>query len=516
MRLYCSSADKALDIDDNADKLGEGGEGRVFRVPSHKDLVAKVFHDPQPRQAKIEAMLSNPPASTTPSGHVLIAWPVAALQDATRSKFAGFLMKKIEKARPLGEIAHPDTRIKELPDFTFEHLLIVGSNVTRAFAALHGKGYVVGDVNDENVLVNHKGHATLVDADSFQVPKGPGQGFYRCRVNRAEYTAPELNGARDVDLKEEHDHFGLGMLLFKLLMQGWGPFGGAALGSKASLSVSTAAGPRYGSGMLFRQTWNRLKHPPAAPPLSVLSQELQELARRCFEEGMQKPAAQPSASEWTGALDRAAKALTTCSNNALHRFGSHLQECVWCRHEKRVGVDLFPPLQKALPPAPASANTPAASTSAAKTPSNGVGFWDVLGAVAKALLTPAPVSPGAAGPALLAQPQADIRPGWWAFQMLTPLHPLAPGPLLVGGQVHLGPAGGFQGRGDLFLMGQVQPCQVAGQWSYDPRTRALWMRSTVNGAPPGFEVLFRLTGGGNGRYRATTQNGVQFAIQRVG
>jgi serine/threonine protein kinase len=509
-KRYWTSDGKALDIDEAADKLGAGGEGNVFQVPAHKDLVAKVFHDPQPRQAKIEAMLSNPPPSTTSDGHVLIAWPVGALQDATRSKFAGFLMKKIDRARPLGAIADPQMRIQELPDFTFEHLLIVASNVSRAFTALHGKGYVVGDVNDENVLVNDKGHATLVDADSFQVPRGPGQGFYRCRVNRAEYTPPELQSVKDVDLKVEHDHYGLGMLLFKLLMQSWSPFGGAAVGRKVSVSTSAAAGNRFGSGSLYSQTWGRQSHPPKAPPLSVLSKELQNLARRCFDEGMKKPAARPSASEWTGALDRAANALKTCSNNPLHKFGAHLQECVWCMHAKRVGVDLFPPLQKSLPPAAAPTAPSGTSTS-----SDGGGLWDILGAVAKAFLTSSSPSPDT-GSTVLAPPQPDIHSGWWAFQMLTPLHPLMPGPLLVGGQIHLNPAGSFQGRGDLYLMGYVQPCQVAGRWSYDPRRRALSMRGTVNGAPPGFEVLFRLTGGGNGQYRAATQDGVEFGIQCVG
>ena len=59
--------------------------------------------------------------------------------------------------------------------------------------ALHERGYVVGDVNESNILVNRGALVTLIDTDSFQVRSA--EQVYRCRVGKPEYTPPELQRA---------------------------------------------------------------------------------------------------------------------------------------------------------------------------------------------------------------------------------------------------------------------------------------------------------------------------------
>jgi formylglycine-generating enzyme required for sulfatase activity len=82
-------------------------------------------------------------------------------------------------------------------------------------AALHARGYVVGDVNESNVLVAERSLITLVDTDSFQVRDAQTGVVYRCPVGKPEFTPPELQGRRfaDVDRNPEHDQFGLAVLL---------------------------------------------------------------------------------------------------------------------------------------------------------------------------------------------------------------------------------------------------------------------------------------------------------------
>src|SRR5438093_919042 len=84
--------------------------------------------------------------------------------------------------------------------------------------ALPAKGYGIGDLNERNLLVTTQALVTLVDTDSFQVKAA--ERVFRCRVGSAEYTPPELQGARfaDIDRGPQHDAFGLGVLIFQLLM----------------------------------------------------------------------------------------------------------------------------------------------------------------------------------------------------------------------------------------------------------------------------------------------------------
>src|SRR5438105_3869599 len=80
-------------------------------------------------------------------------------------------------------------------------------NIAAAVHAVHSRGYVIGDVNESNILVTDTALATLVDTDSFQV-RDPGSGVvYRCPVGKPEFTPPELQGASfgEIDRTPEHD-----------------------------------------------------------------------------------------------------------------------------------------------------------------------------------------------------------------------------------------------------------------------------------------------------------------------
>jgi DNA-binding helix-hairpin-helix protein with protein kinase domain len=100
----------------------------------------------------------------------------------------------------------------------------VARNLCAALHALHVKGYVMGDVNQKKILVTTQGFVTLVDTDSFQVRAGAT--VYRCPVGVPEYTPHELHGRKfdQIDRAPVHDRFGLAVLLFQLLVDGYHPF----------------------------------------------------------------------------------------------------------------------------------------------------------------------------------------------------------------------------------------------------------------------------------------------------
>jgi hypothetical protein len=335
--------DTGQDFALTAPPLARGGEAAVYAVPEGPSLVAKVYHRPTPEAAaKLAAMIAAPPVDTTAwTASRYVAWPVARLLRATNGNdVVGYLMPRVENARRLVELASPRARQQICPLFHYGYLVRTARNLAAAIGGLHGQGFVLGDLNESNVLVTPSARVTLVDADSFQVP-APGRTF-RCRVGKLEYTPPELQDAclAERDLGPEHDAFALGVLIFQLLMQGLHPFAGV---SAADADTDTLPA-RIQAGH-WPYAWERagpVGPVPQAPPWAVLPPSVQELLTCCFEEGHLSPARRPGAAAWQQALAEAENGLMTCQINAQHRFPRGLDTCPWCELARDQGRDPFP------------------------------------------------------------------------------------------------------------------------------------------------------------------------------
>jgi hypothetical protein len=333
-------------------EIGAGGEAVVYEVPGDPALVAKVYHQPTIERArKLTLMLANPPRM--PAG-TSIAWPADLLLGA--SGFAGFVMPRAEGPR-LFEFYNPVTRRATAAAFHFGMLHRAGRNLAAAFHALHAAGYVVGDVNESNILVHPaSASVTLVDADSFQVPDADAGTVFRSRVGKAEFTPPELQGVSftDVDRAPEHDRFGLAVLLFLALMEGTHPFAVRMQPGADALPVEE----RIRRGLFPHALEDDDCHPPRlSPPFGALHPELRALFVRAFVEGHADPGARPTAAEWCQALEAAEAALGECGSNALHRHAPHLEACPWCERTALLGGrDPFP--AGALQPSPRAPQRP--------------------------------------------------------------------------------------------------------------------------------------------------------------
>ncbi|HYW10189.1 MAG TPA: hypothetical protein VE913_24705 [Longimicrobium sp.] len=284
---------------------GAGGEARVFAIPGDARRVAKVYHRPTDEHArKIARMIADPPVLGEGDG-VRLAWPEEVLNDE-RGQLAGFVMPRAEGPR-IFEFYNPVTRRAQAPLFHHGFLHRAGAHLATAFAALHARGYVVGDVN---ILVASDGRVTLVDTDSFQVPDAAA--VLRSGVRRPEFTPPELQGVAfaDVDRAPEHDLFGLGVLIFLLLMEGTHPF---------AVRVESGAEPipieeRIRAGM-FPHAGDRGCAPSRlAPAFAILHPLVRELFVRCFADGHAGPSARPTATQWRAVLAKAELELTRCAD----------------------------------------------------------------------------------------------------------------------------------------------------------------------------------------------------------
>ena len=149
-------------------------------------MIAKVYHQPTDElENKLGAMIAYPPQDPLQAhGHVSIAWPLDRLYtDEAEHRFVGFVMARVRETYSLFEIYNPKTRRERCPLFHYGYLLRTARNLAAAFYALHLRGYVVGDVNESNILVSNTALVTLVDTDSFQVTSNGL--IYRCPVWQA-------------------------------------------------------------------------------------------------------------------------------------------------------------------------------------------------------------------------------------------------------------------------------------------------------------------------------------------
>jgi DNA-binding helix-hairpin-helix protein with protein kinase domain len=350
-----------------AGRLGAGGEAEIFKTTGPSDLVAKIYHHTSAeRAAKLQVMISVPPADPTAvQGHRSICWPTSLLFDHQRIAI-GFLMPRVDSAGnlPIFKLYNPQDRQEVAPGFTWQYLMRAAVNVASVISAIHSKGYVVGDLNESNILVSDSALVSLVDCDSMQVPQ-PGTGmFFRCPVGKPEFTPPELQGCdfARVDRTPEHDNFGLGVLIFQLLMEGTHPFSGIWKGAGDSPPIEERI--RHGSSPYAGA--KSTQPMPGAPPFDILPVGLQALMIRCFRDGYQAPGARPTPSEWQSALAAAETNLSTCARSQRHVYSAHLAYCPWCERARLLGgLDPFPassqqrPLRQSRFVTPAPAAQPA-------------------------------------------------------------------------------------------------------------------------------------------------------------
>ena len=380
MQLVRQSSGQRVSIDTSSE-VGMGGEARIYAITGEPHLVAKIYHQPtNERIRKLTAMLANPPEDPMRSqDHLSIAWPVdLLLTPETNPQIVGYLMPRVNGMRPIADYYHPRTRREQCPLFNNLYLHRVARNLAASVAALHRYGYVVGDVNESNILVADTALVTLVDTDSFQVRDVSNGLLYRCPVGKAEFTPPELQHAKlsEVDRISAQDRFGLAVLIFLLLMEGTHPYAGVFQGNGDPPSLAE----RIGQGHSPYRKHRRIPyHPvPTAPPFGTLHPSIQKLFVRCFTKGHRRPKRRPDARTWQKALHVAEKAMVVCPNNQQHQYSGHLKSCPWCdRTAQLAGRDPFPsrqavqqklhlalvPTQTPLP----SAATPATPISSAPT-----------------------------------------------------------------------------------------------------------------------------------------------------
>jgi DNA-binding helix-hairpin-helix protein with protein kinase domain len=318
-------------------ELGRGGEASVFSVEGNPTLVAKVYH--QPPTAEKSEKLSRMVELQNERLLALAAWPMGTLLSAGHRSVAGFLMKNVSGFKDIHLLYSPKSRIREFPPkANWRFLIHAAANVARAFSVVHEQGHVIGDVNQSNVRVSPEtAIVNLIDCDSFQI--SANGKLYPCEVGVPLYTPPELQEMefKEVVRTENHDNFGLAVLIFHLLFMGRHPFAGKYLGRGEMPIEKAIAEQRFAFAEDVRRT--QMQPPPASLTLEYLPGEIGDLFTKAFSPSAIR-GGRPDGKQWITALHGLGTHLMICTTNKAHLYFDGLPACPWCQIES-FGVVLF-------------------------------------------------------------------------------------------------------------------------------------------------------------------------------
>jgi DNA-binding helix-hairpin-helix protein with protein kinase domain len=173
-----------------------------------------------------------------------VALPQAVLfrtRTLSPDAFIGYTMPLVPNAKPLSfftvdygtlEKAYQDKWPNTLTPHTQQ---LIAWNVVEAFERLHRCGYLFGDPNANNILVDTTTFdATVIDVDSFAIPVpslNPNRTFHPPPASTPRFRSPSVAAQAGTDntrpirfYTEADDNYVCAIHVFSLLIQGFPPF----------------------------------------------------------------------------------------------------------------------------------------------------------------------------------------------------------------------------------------------------------------------------------------------------
>jgi len=203
--------------------------------------------------------------------------------------------------------------------------------MARAVRRLHMAGLAHSDLSSKNVLIDPlQGASVIIDIDSLVVP-----GLYPPDVMGSPgYIAPEVLGTQQLPVNDPKRHLpsavtdqhALAVLIYQYLLLRH-PLRGPKVHSNASAEEDEHLA--MGSKALFVEHPTDSSNQPRdlKTPYTILGQDLADLIKRTFVDGLHAPHKRPAAAEWERGLVKTWDMLIPCANPA-------------CTHQTFVLADL--------------------------------------------------------------------------------------------------------------------------------------------------------------------------------
>ena len=324
-----------------------GGMKRTYFSPDHSYVVQfynkkSAGHDPQ-RPSRLQAILGkyNPTVTQAQGGSAasetsadyfkrLFCWPTGIVTQPdigivaptypgnyffANGPFKGkekeggwFLGAKTRKLLPASELGN------------WKGYFGLCICMARAVRRLHMAGLAHSDLSSKNVLIDPlQGASVIIDIDSLVVP-----GLYPPDVMGSPgYIAPEVLGTQQLPVNDPNrylpnaatDQHALAVLIYQYLLLRH-PLRGPKVHSTASAEEDERLA--MGSQAMFVEHPHDPSNQPRdlKLPYAMLGQDLADLIRRAFVDGLHTPHKRPAAAEWERGLVRAWDMLIPCANPA--------------------------------------------------------------------------------------------------------------------------------------------------------------------------------------------------------
>lgn len=299
--------DKILDIHGHFRRLGayigRGGEGTVFALQHQPDILVKCYHPGRralpaynkEQRAKITQQITLFAALRT----LPLAWPRVLIFDEAQN-WLGYAMYHA-RGFPLAKLIHPNLYHRHAPALNRIELVGYLLNLLSTLQALHQQNIFVGDLNPHNLLCDpHTGTVTLLDCDSFQIPRSGDNNDYvfTCTVGHPCLLPPEFRGKSLKETRRDaaSDCYAVAMITFMTLMMGRHPFdhqGGESLADNMAKGFFPYARRNIsadGEHHIPLGEWRLL--------WQMIPDTLQLLFERCFIDGLHQPEKRPALSEF--------------------------------------------------------------------------------------------------------------------------------------------------------------------------------------------------------------------------
>lgn len=283
-------------------EFASGGEGRLYKLPSVRGAVAKIYKPKlfktEGARTEFEQRIQVMSHNKELKGSRDMGWPHYPLYDAHQN-FVGFGMAFCQ-GLPLQTLLSREDLNRQFPDWTRIEQAELAVNLLRNIACLHGKGFIVGDLNPNNVLFcPHTRRTMLIDCDSYQFRNG--QKWF-LNVGYVDlYSAPEVNKnpeALHTTPRTFHsENWSIATLLFMLFMFGIHPF--AHRGGQDGVSAMQ-------QGVTFPWMEAGLKNTPMGPWNGYwysLPPFIQAMFTKAFAHPF-SPSSRPDASAWFTAIEQ--------------------------------------------------------------------------------------------------------------------------------------------------------------------------------------------------------------------
>lgn len=334
-------------------ELGSGGEGTVYEMPG-ENIVIKIYKNPQPElERKLYYLVCHPvPSLVDQYNHPILklAWPNDIVYG--QEGFVGYVMPRLENALEIFHVVwgcqFPKAK-KMWPDYTWMLNVQVARNLALSVSHLHRAGYVIGDMNDKNIMVESDGAVCILDIDSFDFTDMETGVHYRCGVGLADYLAPELQGRnlRTANFTTWSDDFALAIHIFQLLMDNFHPFTGRRLVQTQNSFPADQRIQRMVEGECpFVKEIPGYDIPAGAPKLNeVLPQKLCDdfVKTFCYDSAsaLEVASQRTSAEQWFEDLNNFYKVcedegLVQCSVDPKHYYLRSIGFCGRCAAQKRL------------------------------------------------------------------------------------------------------------------------------------------------------------------------------------